>query len=100
MSRLTLRAYVRRPARPGIHWTHVPGTVIRATGAICQAEIDVIVQTVKGLIDSGYTGSIGVVTRSGNRPTLPTRCCVMLAKRTEAGSPADTAHGFRETNET
>ncbi len=60
---LTERLNVPPGHQPGIHWTHVAGTLRPGpTGAWCADEIEIIERELRLLAASGYRGTIGVVT--------------------------------------
>lgn len=50
--------------KPGLHWTSIEGEILRGGPSGCYStdECDVVIQKVCELIDTGFRGSIGVVT--------------------------------------
>lgn len=98
---------LKRPSRdgrsvPGMSWQHISGRVVRPPegGAVNQAEAQAVVRELRRLVlESGYTGSVGVVTpfrAHANRIRQLVECDDALWRRLSAlGFLVDTADGFQ-----
>ncbi len=97
----TERLRIPRGMRPGIHWTHVAGSMERApSGAWCGEEVRAVCDEVERIASAGFDGTIGVVTPFKHqmiriRDALESCEGVTMEFRDRVKLMVDTANGFQ-----